>query len=222
MHLTKFSGEGGAPARDGATTDVQDGVPGRRHPALPRPGHRHHHQTGRLRADQRGPRAARPGARVQPAAHRRRPVHLLLVPGRRLRGPGHRDPPRRRVRVRRVPEGRRGRHLLVRQGLATTCAATSTPPPWPATTCAPSPPGSPAPTRTSPNGSWPPPAPTSGPYTLAELRCEAHKTAATVRMVMSQGPGLHGRPRPGRLRPARARRPGSTSPPSCTTPAPCT
>ena len=42
-------------------------------------------------------------------------VHLPLVPGRRLPGPGHRDPPRRRVRVRRLPEGRRGRHLLVRQ-----------------------------------------------------------------------------------------------------------
>jgi hypothetical protein len=61
-------------------------------------------------------RAARPGARVQPAAHRRRPVHLLLVSGRRLPGPRYRDPPRRRVRVRRVPERRRGRHLLVRQG----------------------------------------------------------------------------------------------------------
>ena len=74
--------------------DVQDGVPGRCHPALPRPGHRHQHQTGRVRADQRGPRAARPGARVQPAAHRRRPVHVLLVPGRRLPGPRDRDPPR--------------------------------------------------------------------------------------------------------------------------------
>ena len=151
-----------APARDGPSKDVQDRVPGRRHPALPRPGHRHQHQTRRVRADQRGPRAARPGARVQPPAHRRRPVHLLLVPGRRLRGPGHRHPPRRRVRVRGLPEGRRGRLVLVRQGLATTCAATSTPPPWPATTCAPSPPGYPAPTRTSPNGSWPPLAPASG------------------------------------------------------------
>ena len=58
---------------------------------------------------------ARPGARVQPPVHRRRRVHLLLGPGSRLRGPGHRDPPRRRVRVRRVAEGRRGRHVLVRQ-----------------------------------------------------------------------------------------------------------
>ena len=66
--------------------------------------------------DQRGARPARPGARVQPAAHRRGGLHLLLVPGRRLRGPGHRDPPRGRVRVRRVPERRRGRHVLVRQG----------------------------------------------------------------------------------------------------------
>ncbi len=113
-------------------------------------------------------------------------VHLLLGPGRGMRGPGHRDPPRRRVRVRRVPEGRRGRHVLVRQSLATTCAATSTPPPWPATTCAPSRPGWPAPTRTSPSGSCSPPAPASGRYTLAELRSEAHKTAATVRMVMSR------------------------------------
>ena len=46
-----------------------------------------------------------------------RGLHLLLGPGRGLRGPGHRDPPRGRVRVRRVPEGRRGRHVLVRQGL---------------------------------------------------------------------------------------------------------
>ena len=53
-------------------------------------------------------------------------------------------------------------------------------------TCAPSPPGSPAPTRTSPSGSWPPPAPDQWALTLAELRSEAHKTAATVRMVMSR------------------------------------
>ena len=43
-----------------------------------------------------------------------------------------------------------------------TCGATSTPRPWPGTTCARSPPGYRAPTRTSPNGSWPPPALTSG------------------------------------------------------------
>ena len=96
---------------------------------------------------------AGPGARVQPAAHRRRGLHLLLGPGRRLRGPGHRDPPRRRVRVRRVAEGRRRRHVLVRQSLVTTCAATFTPPRWPATTCAPSPPGWPAPIPTSRSGS---------------------------------------------------------------------
>ena len=36
---------------------------------------------------------------------------------------------------------------------AITCAATSTPPPWPATTCAPSRPGWPVLTRTSPSGS---------------------------------------------------------------------
>ena len=52
----------------------------RRHPALPRPGHRHHHQTRHPRPDQRGPRRTRPGARLQPPAHRRRAVHVLLVP----------------------------------------------------------------------------------------------------------------------------------------------
>ena len=41
--------------------------------------------------------------------------------------------------------------------------------------------------------------------TLAELRSEAHKTAATVRMHVP-GPVLHGRPRPSRLRPALSRR----------------
>ena len=45
---------------------------------------------------------------------------------------------------------------------ATTCAATSTPPPWRNTTCARSPHGCPAPTPTSLSGSWPPPAPSSG------------------------------------------------------------
>ena len=44
------------------------------------------------------------------------PVHLLLVPGRRLPGPGHRDPPRGCVRVRRLPERRGRRHVLVGQG----------------------------------------------------------------------------------------------------------
>ena len=120
---------GRAPARDGAAPHLQDGVPGRCHPALPRPGHRHHHQSRHPRPHQRGARPARPGARVQPAVHRRRPVHLPLVPGGGLPGPGHRDPPRGRVRVRRLPERRRGRHLLVRQSLAITCAATSAPPP---------------------------------------------------------------------------------------------
>ena len=40
----------GAPAGDGPAPHLQDRVPGRRHPALPRPGHRHHHQGRRLRA----------------------------------------------------------------------------------------------------------------------------------------------------------------------------
>ena len=59
---------------------------------------------------------ARPGARVQPAVHRRGAVHVPLVPGRRLRGPGDGDPPGGRVRVRGLPEGRGRRHVLVRQG----------------------------------------------------------------------------------------------------------
>ena len=51
------------------------------------------------------------------------PQHIGGVPStfcwyshRRMRGPGHRHPPRRRVRVRRVAEGRGGRLVLVRQG----------------------------------------------------------------------------------------------------------
>ena len=38
----------GAPARDGATPHLQERLPGRRDPALPRPGHRHHHQARHL------------------------------------------------------------------------------------------------------------------------------------------------------------------------------
>ncbi len=49
---------GRAPARDGATAHLQDGFPGRRDPALPRPGHRHHHQARHLCPDQRGPRSS--------------------------------------------------------------------------------------------------------------------------------------------------------------------
>ena len=73
---------GGAPAGDGPAPHVQDRVPGRCHPVLPRPGHRHQHQTRPVRGDQRRARPVRPGARVQPAAHRRRPVHVPLVPSR--------------------------------------------------------------------------------------------------------------------------------------------
>ena len=187
---------------DGAAADVQDRVPGRRHPALPRPGHRHQHQTGRVRADQRGPRAARPGARVQPAAHRRRPVHLLLVPGRRLPGPGDRDPPRRRVRVRRVPEGRRGRHLLVRQSqrLPARLLPRRRPgrlrparrrrlglrrrPAHPRT--------DPGRRRRPPVGVHPGRAPRRGPQDRRHSP-DGHEP----------GPGVHGRPRPGGQRPAR-------------------
>ena len=105
----------GAPAGDGPAPHLQDRVPRRRHPALPRPGHRHHHQGRHLQAHHRGPLVPRAGVRVQPAAHRRRTVDVLLVPGRGLPGSRHRHPPRRRVRVRGLAEGRGGRHLLVRQ-----------------------------------------------------------------------------------------------------------
>ena len=44
------------------------------------------------------------------------PSTFCWYPGRRLRGPGHRHPPRRRVRVRRLPERRGRRQLLVGQG----------------------------------------------------------------------------------------------------------
>jgi hypothetical protein len=57
--------------------------------------------------------------------------------------------------------------------------------------------------------------------TLAELRSEAHKTAATVRMVMSRALAFMADPALAAcVLPAPAR--GSISPPSCTTPAPCT
>ena len=96
----------------------------------------------------------------------------------------------------------------------------STPPPWPATTCALSPHGSPAPIPTSPNGSWPPPT-TIRAVTLSELRSEAQKTTATVRMVMS-GPwrSWPTPPWPPASCPSPAK--ASTSRTSCTTSAPCT
>ena len=39
---------GRTPASHGPAADLQDRVPGRCHPALPRPGHRHHHQGRHL------------------------------------------------------------------------------------------------------------------------------------------------------------------------------
>ena len=75
---------GRAPAGDVPAADAQDRVPGRCHPAVSRPGPRHQHQTRHLRADRRGPRGSRPGARVQPPAHRRRGLHVLLGPGGRM------------------------------------------------------------------------------------------------------------------------------------------
>ena len=121
-----------------------------------------------------------------PPAHRRRPVHLPLVPGRRAART--RPPPSAAPTRSRSPCPRRASRTA-RSGPpkpATTCAATSTPPRWPATTCARSP-------------AWVAGADPDVPerillaagarqwaHTLAELRSEAHKTAATVRMVMSR------------------------------------
>ena len=127
-----------------------------------------------------------PGARVQPAVHRRRPVHLLLVAGRRLRGPGDRDPAGGRVRVRGLPRGRRGRHLLVGQGQRLPARLLPRRRPGRRTTCGPSPPGCPAPTRDVPERILAAAGARQWALTLAELRSEAHKTAATVRMVMSR------------------------------------
>ena len=107
---------GGAPAADGAAANLQDRIPGRRDPDLPRPGNRHHHQGRRVRAHRRGAGAPRSRARVQPATHRRSPLDVPLVACRRMRGPGDGHPARRRIRFRRLPQGRRGRYVLVRQG----------------------------------------------------------------------------------------------------------
>ena len=57
--------------------------------------------------------------------------------------------------------------------------------------------------------------------TLAELRSEAQKTAATVRMVMSRALSFMADPALAACRPAR-RRTGSTSTGSCASAAPCT
>ena len=129
---------------------------------------------------------ARPGPRVQPPAHRRGPVHLLLVPGRRAartRPPPSAAPMRSRSRSprrawRTAPSGP--------PKPVTTCAATSTPPRSPTMTCGPSPPGCPAPTRDVPERILAAAGAHQWALTLAELQSEAHKTAATVRMVMSR------------------------------------
>ena len=58
--------------------------------------------------------------------------------------------------------------------------------------------------------------------TLAELAVRGPQDRRDRADGHVQGPVVHGRPRPGRLRPARPRQPGSASRPSCATPAPCT
>ena len=59
-------------------------------------------------------------------------------------------------------------------------------------------------------------------HTLAELRSEAHKTAATVRMVMSRSLAFMADPALAASRPAQVPAAGSTSPPSSRAPARCT
>ena len=210
-----------APARHGPAADLQDRVPGRRDHRVPRPGHRHHHQTRHLRPDQRGACAPRSGARLQPAAHRRRPVHLLLVAHRRMRGPGHRHPPRRRVRVRRVAEGRGGRLVLVRQGLG-----------LPARLLPRRRPGRLRPAHRRRLGlRRRPRRPRTDPGRRRRPPVGRHPGRAPLRGPQDHGDGpnghvesagFHGRPRSGRLRPARPRRRLRHSRSSCTTPAPCT
>ena len=66
--------------------------------------------------------------------------------------------------------------------------------------------------------------PGSAPYLaeqLAEMRGEANKTISTVRMTMSRSPRVPGRPRPGRVRPARGQGSPWTSPSSCGRPGRC-
>ena len=156
-------------------------------------------------ADQPSARPARPGARVQPAAHRRRPLHVLLVPGQRMRGPGHRHPPRRRVRVRRLGQGRRGRHVLVRQSQRLPARLLPRRRPGPVRPAhrrrlgirrrPGRPRADPARRRRPPMG----PHPGRTPVRSAQDR--RHRPHGHV-----PGPGLHGRPRPGRLGPAATRR----------------
>ena len=132
-------------------------------------------------------------------------LHLLLGPGRGMRGPGHRDPPRRRVRVRRVPEGRRGRHVLVRQGLGLPARLLLRRRPGPLRPARrrglggrrrPGRPGAdPARRRRPPVGPHP------GRTPLRSPQDRRHRADGHVQI-----PGLHGRPGPGRQRAARPRR----------------
>ena len=105
---------------------------------------------------------------------------------------------------------------------ATTCAATSTPPPWPATTCARWPPGSSGAEPDVPERILLAAGARQWALTLAELRSEAHKTAATVRMVMSRALSFMADPALADLASCRHPAAGSTSPPSSKTAAPST
>ena len=149
----------------------------------------HHDQARRVPAHLRDPVPARPGARVQPAADRRGAVDVPVEPGRRLR---RTRPPRSAA-----PTGSRTRSTCPaprtpRSGPArppTTCAACSTPPPlaggdmrlvarWALGSA------EPAEDILAQAGAeqW--------AAELAELRGEAQKTAATIKMVLSRALGF--------------------------------
>ena len=206
-HLRPPAAGAAGRARPGAgpAAHLQDGVPRRRDPALPRPGDRHHHQGRRVRPHLggRGPGAARSTCSTRSASAAS--VDVRVVAGRRLRGPGDRDPPRRRVRPLGVAEGRGGRHRSGQRRPATTSGLTSMRRRWPGRTCAPSPGGCPAPRRARPSRSWSPAGAEDWAQTLAELPARPSKTAATVRMVMSRALSFMADPALAAVGPARPR-----------------
>ena len=108
---------GRARAGDGAAADLQDRVPGRRDPPLPRPGHRHHHQGRRVRPDRRGPRPARArctcSTRSSSAASRPRSAGRRSTAARTRRP---RSAGRTRSRSRSPSEGVEDGTLLVGEG----------------------------------------------------------------------------------------------------------
>lgn len=76
-----------------ASAQGEDWAAGQAGAALSRPGGKHDHQGGRVRADQRGVRA-RAGGGVQPAGDRRGAVDVPVESCRRMRAGVGRDSPR--------------------------------------------------------------------------------------------------------------------------------